>query len=308
MEEPPTASNQKPSSQQGMPADICPVVMMTARLERVSTGESIVPLGGKFRVSSKDWEKDYEEESMGSINPSMITGTTSNVAVTLKTEHPTSDQTPSSQQGTPDNIANLSARERVNTTCESIVPLGETFKDSSKEWVRDFEGEPDDPGPADPSVFDTSSGSMSPVPKSLIVDTVPTTPPTKFAPKTSTSTTSSSTTSTKKKKRKPRVLDARVIEPTDDDIKFGRGGANNTHPGNVRFRDKARELWPAYKHATKTERHNIANVLVESVKNEGHRFVEKGEDKQWHEVIFGYHTKASQAFRDLHKHSQAQDV
>ncbi|KAL7532730.1 hypothetical protein ACHAXR_004808 [Thalassiosira sp. AJA248-18] len=43
-------------------------------------------------------------------------------------------------------------------------------------------------------------------------------------------------------------------------------------------------------------------MLVESVKSEGHQFVEKGEDGLWHEVISGYHTKASQTLRDVPKY------
>ncbi|KAL7539723.1 hypothetical protein ACHAXR_009537 [Thalassiosira sp. AJA248-18] len=217
-------------------------------------------------------------------------------------EPPTaSDQQPSRQQGMPEDVCPDNLLER-SSAGENIVLLGEKFRISSSQWAKDFEGEPGDPGPADPSVFDTTIVSMPPVPMSLIVDTIPTTSPTKFAPKMNTSPTPSSMVS-KKKKRKTRVLDVtRVIEPTDGDVKFGRGSGTNNHPGNRRFRDHARELWSVYKHATKTERKDIANVLVESVKNEGHRFVEKGEDNQWHEVIFGQHTKASQTFRDLHKH------
>ena len=36
------------------------------------------------------------------------------------------------------------------------------------------------------------------------------------------------------------------IEPTKGDILFGRGGDVNKHPGNIRFREKARELAPSY--------------------------------------------------------------
>jgi len=106
------------------------------------------------------------------------------------------------------------------------------------------------------------------------------------------------------KKRKPRVLDlAEVAIKTDGDVLFGRGGAINKHPGNKRFRLRAEELWPLFRQSTKQIKEEIANRLVDEVKKNGHRFLEKGEDGKWHEVLTGENTKASQTFRDLHKHS-----
>ena len=62
---------------------------------------------------------------------------------------------------------------------------------------------------------------------------------------------------------------------------------------------------PVYSQSSKVEKEKIANLLVESVKNEGHRFLEKEKvDGPWHEVLKGERTKASQVFRDLHKHSE----
>lgn len=86
-------------------------------------------------------------------------------------------------------------------------------------------------------------------------------------------------------------------------VLFGRGGGINKHPGNVRFREHALELWPWYTISTKEEKQNIAELLVEGVRNNGHRFLAIGKDGLWHEVIYGYHTKASQTFRDLEKHA-----
>ena len=101
--------------------------------------------------------------------------------------------------------------------------------------------------------------------------------------------------------RKPRELDlSRHLEPNKNDVKLGRGGANNVHPGNLRFRAKALELRPWYEASTKEQKFHIANVLVDFIKADGYRFVEMGKDKLWHEVICktGPHTKASQALRE----------
>ncbi|EJK74775.1 hypothetical protein THAOC_03534 [Thalassiosira oceanica] len=59
------------------------------------------------------------------------------------------------------------------------------------------------------------------------------------------------------------------------------------------------ELRPWYESVSKEEKYNISDLLVESVKAEGHRFLEKGSDGLWHEVIGnGARKKASQALRE----------
>lgn len=51
--------------------------------------------------------------------------------------------------------------------------------------------------------------------------------------------------------------------------------------------------------APQEEKYQISDVLVESVKCEGHRFLERGEDGLWHEVAGnGARKKASQALRE----------
>ncbi|KAL3780390.1 hypothetical protein ACHAW5_006464 [Stephanodiscus triporus] len=120
-------------------------------------------------------------------------------------------------------------------------------------------------------------------------------------PSTEESVPAVSTTTTIKKKKKPkRIMDeSRAIEPTEDDVLFGRGGYVNTHPGNIHFREKALELRPWYEASTKEEKYNISKVLIESVKGQGHRFLEKASDGLWHEVSGnGVRKKASQALRE----------
>jgi hypothetical protein len=36
------------------------------------------------------------------------------------------------------------------------------------------------------------------------------------------------------------------MEPTEHDVLCGRGGQPNTHPGNIRFHEKALELLPEF--------------------------------------------------------------
>ncbi|KAL7542737.1 hypothetical protein ACHAXR_012034 [Thalassiosira sp. AJA248-18] len=293
---------------------------LTAKVERTSTGE--------FSVSSSEWEIDFLVDDSGYLgppHPSTFTETSAAAVAFLNAE-----QT-SGMQEKQDENAKLERR----STCDDECLLNESLpiSTSSGDWFDDVEASVE-LGQADPSLFSFSTISNAPAatvpsvsPLSWNSPTrgyegcemhmplaspqqqplpmrsgVPTTSPTTFALKTRTLPSPSIST---RKKRKKRVLDETcVIEPTDDDIKFGRGGGTNTHPGNVLFRQKALELWPWYKRGSKNERQEIAKVLVESVMSEGHRFVEKGKDGQWHEVIFGQHTKASQAFRDLHKHSR----
>eukprot|EP00578_Thalassiosira_sp_NH16_P006982 CAMPEP_0181119868 /NCGR_PEP_ID=MMETSP1071-20121207/23829_1 /TAXON_ID=35127 /ORGANISM="Thalassiosira sp., Strain NH16" /LENGTH=284 /DNA_ID=CAMNT_0023204439 /DNA_START=40 /DNA_END=894 /DNA_ORIENTATION=- len=105
---------------------------------------------------------------------------------------------------------------------------------------------------------------------------------------------------TKRKRRKRRVLDtSRSVTPRPNDVLFGRGSHANAHLGNVKFRRRALEYRPLYERSSKEEKRRIADMLVDSVRREGSRFLERGEKGVWHEVIKGgAHTKASQALRE----------
>merc|ERR1712060_692627 len=108
-------------------------------------------------------------------------------------------------------------------------------------------------------------------------------------------------TTTKKRRRKTKHLidESRVFEPTDNDVLFGRGGFTNTHPGNIKFREKAFELRPWYESVSKEEKYGISDLLVEYVKATGNHFLKKGSNGLWHEVIGnGARKKASQALRE----------
>jgi hypothetical protein len=196
---------------------------------------------------------------------------------------------------------------------------------TSGDWMQDFRGESVDLIPMHPSMMEEAAAALPPLDwyeeseMPLTDSSMPPLPPlhalpllqgpvdehdaTTIASKKIAVAELTSTTNDgekKKKRRKPRKIDeSRSVDPTDGDVLFGRGGWTNTHPGNIAFRRRALEMRPWYESSTKDEKQRIADVLVESVKSEGHRFLEKGEDGLWHEVIGnGAHTKASQALRE----------
>jgi hypothetical protein len=105
----------------------------------------------------------------------------------------------------------------------------------------------------------------------------------------------------KKKKKQKRVIDlSTAIEPTENDILFGRGSKSNKHPGNILFREKARELGSWFiSCSSKEEKYKISEVLVEFIKADNRRFLEMGPDGLWYKVVGnGTRKKASQALRD----------
>jgi hypothetical protein len=89
------------------------------------------------------------------------------------------------------------------------------------------------------------------------------------------------------KKRKTKLeLGDKVFEPTENDILYGRGGRTNTHPGNIRYRDKVLELKDEYKLLTKKEKkeRNLPMLVVKTMKNEKRYFLMKDKDGLWYEV------------------------
>jgi len=74
------------------------------------------------------------------------------------------------------------------------------------------------------------------------------------------------------------------VEPTENDVLFGRGWESKDHKGNTSFLEEALKYRDWYESATKEEKKNISELLVESVKNQGHRFLEMDVDSQWHEM------------------------
>jgi hypothetical protein len=89
------------------------------------------------------------------------------------------------------------------------------------------------------------------------------------------------------------------IAHTKHDVLFGRVGDTNFHPGNVRFREKAKELLPKYLKCSKDDKTQVSLELMQSVTREGHHFLDKGPDGKWYKVVCNApQKKASQAFWD----------
>jgi hypothetical protein len=217
-------------------------------------------------------------------------------------------------------VSKITTKLQRISTGESIAPLSENFRLSSKEWINDFQDDAA-PGAMHQSLFMDSANNTQPAPQqqpknyppanqNIFDDQMPvlSTNNTSYAPKSSAANVKSNTSpssslksgGSKKKKKKRRELDETVaIDPTDDDVLFGRGGYTNSHPGNIKYRAKALELRPWYEASSKEEKYNISELLIESVKAEGGRFLEKGKDGLWHEVLYnGARKKASQQLRE----------
>jgi len=232
-----------PSQQQSRDDKFCPISKITTKLQRISTGESIAPLSENFRLSSKEWINDFQDDAApGAMHQSLFMDSANNTQPAPQLQQP-KNYPPANQSIFDDQMPVLSTN---NTT--TYAPKSSAAKAKSN---------------TSPSSSLKSGGS-------------------------------------KKKKKKRRELDETIaIDPTDDDVLFGRGGYTNSHPGNIKYRAKALELRPWYEASSKEEKYNISELLIESVKAEGGRFLEKGKDGLWHEVLYnGARKKASQQLRE----------
>jgi len=290
-------------------------------LDRNVTGDDIAPLNMKFRITSGNWIGDYEAEesknvSAMAMHPSLFTGETNSLEfenafsssplVSLIDHHGERQRTPRRSSG---RKAAPSSNLRI----------------TSSDWVKDFQDEPASSETLHPGVFtefmrDASTAiaaaqptaSLPPLTSPVNCDgehhiPLPLSPPRSVAtPPLSSSEESFRAVSpgatqgnSPKAKVRTRQLDETVVvEPVDNDVLCGRGGFTNTHPGNVRFREKALELRPWYERSSKEEKQRIADLLVESITSQGYRFLGKGKDGLWHEMVHGAHRKASQALRE----------
>mmetsp|Transcript_26233 Transcript_26233/g.47265 ORF Transcript_26233/g.47265 Transcript_26233/m.47265 type:complete len:486 (+) Transcript_26233:83-1540(+) len=281
-------SQQEESCQKEEYDDFCPIVNLTSQLEKISTAD-VVPLNENFRISSRDWVKDFAGESkgnnLGPMHPTLFMG---NASSTETCAPPVSSPPPP-----------------TNRYEEYQIPLEPML---SSDWVKVAEQfsiapPPLNPPPTNNTPLQSSGHFPLPLPalsNSNIMHNLPITSPTKPAAKSNTSP-SSSITSKPSRKKKRMIDESRAVEPTANDVLFGRGGFTNTHLGNIKFRQKALELRPWYEQSStsKDEKYRISDLLVESVKCEGHRFLERGDDGLWHEVVGnGARKKASQALRE----------
>ena len=77
-----------------------------------------------------------------------------------------------------------------------------------------------------------------------------------------------------------------IINPSENDVLCGRGGATNNHVGNKRFRMHVSENQPAYLQAKKRDKSLIARAVVDRVREQGGRFLKKIDERgnSWIEV------------------------
>ena len=232
---------------------------LTAKLERITTGDDIMV--ENIRLSSSEWVKDFQDDPIV-VGP------------------------------TPQSIFYDSSSSLPDATRSVFRPVPGALPARIR---------PDKNTPYD--------SALSPIPSvgGVQINSSPPLPP--LSPNIDNSTDKAFSGSlkydkncsqSKTKKRRKRVInESTVCVPTEDDVLFGRGGFTNNRPGNIFFRQEALSLRPWYEHSSKEEKYVISNILLESVKSRGGRFLEKGSDGLWHEVIGnGARRKASQALRE----------
>jgi hypothetical protein len=94
--------------------------------------------------------------------------------------------------------------------------------------------------------------------------------------------------------------DEEDVEPIDCDVLSERGGKGYHHPGNIRYREKVREMMPEYENECKTRKTKIAEEIVEYVhSHQSGRFLKKDEDGQYYVMTYlESRRKTNQALRD----------
>jgi len=341
-----------------------PIDQLIIDFERVSTGDSVVPLDENIRNSSSEWGMtlDVDATALGTPLPAQLLDSIRN-----------DNATPSQGASYPTAVS-YDDDQDIPTYTDESEPLKDVRAEamklltgpmalSSRSWIDSDEGIIS--GPIEPSIFsvvppenDTSSTNndngppsstaTEPASSAEIVElyiylndpdigtsasanpsqsssaTEPASSATESASSaeiieyffflddpdngTSASVNPSPASSTKsnnnkkkksKRKSQRRQLSDHPVVPTDRDIFFGRGGYNNTHPGNIHFRKEALRIRSIYERLTKEEKYDFSLVLVETMKQENRRFLEKETDGQWYEVnTQGARKKASQALRE----------
>jgi hypothetical protein len=243
----------------------CPVLNLTARLERVSTCENVDLLNEKFRVTSRDWGMPVQQTDHFPEPPTSPTKHSDRTKLVVIGMGPAGGIKYSNA-----NVASVNiAGKNSSSTQPSAVNLGhEEYGISCQASERQVDFLP------------SSTDKIT-----------PTSPASSIKSKTT---------------RPRRVIDTSCsVQPTDGDVLLGRGGFTNSHPGNIRFRDTALELRSVYEKSDKEQKFQISKMLLESVTSHGNRFLERGDDGLWHEVVGdGARKKASQALRERIKGSR----
>lgn len=86
---------------------------------------------------------------------------------------------------------------------------------------------------------------------------------------------------------KIHTLGKHPVQPTENDILYGRGHFTNKHPGNIHYRNVVIELKPTYQLLTMKEKKkmDVPMQVIKTMKDEDRRFLmKKDEDGLWYEV------------------------
>lgn len=275
----------------------CPVVKLTAKLKRVSTAErkcdDMDVLNEDFTVTSRDWGIS---SSSSSIKNASVNRASNLERVCMAEQRPFDDDilnedfTVASRDWGMHQSSTLDAQNKNEFL--AVVGLSSLFMNNNN---------------------DNNNKSLLKRASSLSLEEEgkPTLSNENVANSSSYGTRSTvrvSNSSSKASKSKPprRVIDvSRSVKYTDDDVLLGRGGFTNTHPGNIRFREKALELRQLYESSDKEQKFALSKLLLGSVTDKGNHFLERGDDGLWHEVVGGgARKKASQALRERIKGSR----
>lgn len=271
--------------------------------DSTSTNNIFNPTIRLFKDNSARWTIDFTKEQANLVH---------NIRPSLFDEEANSERTLSGLGASQPNLQAYNIvphREKsrelhlvhTNMDDSNINPSIRIFSDNSADWLHVNEGQVEALGPMSPSLFSNLENSDSDRKLWGWWANKPS-----QAPNTKGSSKTSSSSTAKKPKKSKRIIDEGVVcFPTKVDVLFGRGGFSNKHPGNIRFRARAFELRSEYERSTsKEEKYNISQFLVESVISVGGRFLEKGQDGEWHQVNGnGVRKKASQALRERIKGS-----
>jgi len=271
--------------------------------DSTSTNNIFNPTIRLFKDNSARWAIDFTKEQANLVH---------NIRPSLFDEEANSERTLSGLGASQPNLQAYNIvphREKsrelhlvhTNMDDSNINPSIRIFSDNSADRLHVNEGQVEALGPMSPSLFSNLENSDSDRKLWGWWANKPS-----QAPNTKGSSKTSSSSTAKKPKKSKRIIDEGVVcFPTKVDVLFGRGGFSNKHPGNIRFRARAFELRSEYERSTsKEEKYNISQFLVESVISVGGRFLEKGQDGEWHQVNGnGVRKKASQALRERIKGS-----
>jgi hypothetical protein len=75
-----------------------------------------------------------------------------------------------------------------------------------------------------------------------------------------------------------------LVAPLNSDVLFGRGGGGQYHPGTQAYRYLVRENQPQYCICTERQKRNIAKNIVESLRDQGRRFLSRNKIGTWYDI------------------------